>query len=79
MRALSYEEDIEILEERLENYRSSLGKNSSRDTRLKLKIESMEHQLELFLKAKAFDTLYAMFKDGDRDLSKADFDEALLK
>lgn len=60
MRALSYEEDIEILEERLENYRNSLGKNSSRDTRMKLKIENMEHQLELFLKVKAFDEVCAV-------------------
>ena len=79
MRALNYKEEIETLEERLEIYRNSLGKSLIRDSRMMVKIESMEQQLELFLKAKAFDTLYAMFKDGDRDLSKADFDEALLK
>ncbi len=28
-------------------------------------------------KAKAFDVLYASFDKGDKDLSKADFDEAL--
>ena len=38
--------------------------------------EQMRNELdEVYRKAEAFDYLYAEFEKGDKDLSKADFDE----
>ena len=42
------------------------------------RIKTEEAQLEMaevYRKAEAFDRLYAEFEKGDKDLSKADFDE----
>lgn len=40
-------------------------------------VEMVAELKEKYEKAKAFDVLYASFDKGDKDLSKADFDEAL--
>lgn len=76
----NYDGMIIDLESSLESYKLKEHDGTIESAGLNiLEIKKKQYQIEAYKKARAFDILYSKFDKGDKDLSKADFDEALLK